>query len=350
MITTLPNAALADALPLLLAHLPLELASSSSRQHLPIAARSLLPFVRGLFELRLDAEADQVDLHQLVTRPEEWRAFNHFIAHHAPAHPSWQQLDRFMRACLDQASPLHEQIRSIWLELDGDLMAQGVAAPSVFAGFKRNQHLHATQTETLRVLLPHLQPSTLTQIDAVKRAADAAGVWVSHYGAMLARPQAAVRVNIHSLAHAKMAGFARALGWSGDAAAFEALIGWTRELGDIHVLALDVGDQVQSQIGIEVFFRVADNTIPRWRALLAILVARGLCAPDKAAALLKWQKLITPTTIDTQWVDWLIVENLLTRPDAFSALHCSLHHAKLTLTPHGVKAKAYLWFESKWLA
>lgn len=349
MIPLLESASLADALPLLLAQLPRAVAAEANRQPLWTAARALLPLVRGGFELRLTEGDQQVDIHQLIMKPEEREALIEYIERRAFEHPAWSHLYAFTKAWTDKRDLLHDGVNSVWLELDGDLLATGAVVPSVFAGFVYGSQRRAAQRETLRLLLPMLDPAVTARIEALADAASVHGGWVSHVGAMLARAGSAVRVNVHHLPLDAAADFLQSVNWSGDFNALASMLSWLDELGDTRVLTLDVGERVYPQIGIEVSFRAEDNTIPRWKTLLDSLTERGLCATEKAAALPAWQQFVTPATAPVDWVDWLIVENLLERPNELCAISCLLHHVKVTLTPNGIAAKGYLLFQTKWM-
>ncbi|HEY0510330.1 MAG TPA: hypothetical protein VGH73_00400 [Thermoanaerobaculia bacterium] len=102
-------------------------------------------------------------------------------------------------------------------------------------------------------------------------------------------------------------------------------------------LSLDIGERISPRVGVEGSFRRLPHREPRWRQLFDLLVARGLCSPEKRDAVFVWPGH------DSFW----------TAPEAWPAgaarlnLFCvrSLSHVKLVCSPgREPEAKVYLLF------
>jgi hypothetical protein len=102
-------------------------------------------------------------------------------------------------------------------------------------------------------------------------------------------------------------------------------------------LSFDVTEEILPRIGLEGSFPRQPRREPRWEGLLARLVERGLCSPEKRDALFAWPGYDTFWTAAERWP----VDELGPRGSCIRALS----HVKVVCRPdRDPEAKAYLVF------
>lgn len=339
-------------------------------------AGNLAPILRGGFECRLGANAPQVDLQQCIVREEsELALLRELAGRHggrhrhrtAPtpavdlgsAHLSWSRLNDF----LDEWQSSLESIFEIWLEFDTPSPgspapgppASSLPLPAIFFGLPQEASpaidSYEIAAESLDLLLGREGWREWQENIYPCFAACSDRVFVSHIGAMLSRNFPALRVNVKRLQPDGLVPYLQELGWQGETQEVEALMAELFALCDRITVCLDVGDKVYPQIGLECIFVEQPQNEPRWRIFLDYLVERGLCYPKKREALLDWPGQSNPVNSPAPWPRDLIAASLLQPRDRFTIFDRRLSHIKISWRSQQspLEAKAYLWFEHRWL-
>jgi hypothetical protein len=327
MSARLPEARLADSLALVLPALPEQLVPAEAVAGLTALAKTLPPVHVAGFECRL-AEGDaSVDLQQAVfERDGHPAAMARWLAAAESLSPAWE---RVRRICSDWPAGVKE----LWLEFDPE--------PSVFA-------VLAHDTDARDVLPALVDGASDPVLNRCVEAAPAPAR-VSHLGAMLGRPGAALRIHVSDVPLDSLERFLRDAGWPGDAPRAAELARLLLDHGDQVVLCFDVlYGEMLPRLGLECFF-FQQGVDPRWSPLLARLVDLGVCAPEKAGALRRWPGVVTPLDPPAPWPDDLVVASLAQPEDVFGVVERRLSHVKLTVAPNAqVSAKAYFGFGHVW--
>ena len=315
-----------------------------------VRLRTIGPVRLGVFglELRLAAGADQVDLTfpllaedrdvivNLGQDEEEGRWLRE--------EPLWSRIWQLCCRWADPQTLLGQHVKLLWLELDvtSQTGEGSLPAPGIFVGFPPATTVDADDETWRRIVSEVLslldgrepRPELQERFERCRRALPP-GAFVQYIGLMLARGGDTVRFVFGGLSDADLPGFLAAAGWPGPAADLPDILGdVTRPGGEtLHpgasALQLDVGPAgALPRIGLEY---VLDRTLQveegiRERRFLEHLVERGLCAPEKLAALLK-----LPGRALEVWQDLCLIGHSR-----------QIHHVKLVVGPDGVsEAKAY---------
>ena len=324
----LPEARLADSLALVASALPGELVGPDAVDELTALARTLPPVHVAGFECRLSADDPSVDLQQAVfARDGNGEVMARWLDAAGELSPAWE---RVRRICADWP----EGVTELWLEFDPE--------PSVFAVLAHD----ADASEVFpRLVDADADPMLNRFLEVAERPAR-----VSHLGTMLGRPGAALRIHMGHVPLQTWATFLRDAGWPGDVSRAIELGRVLLDHGDQVVLCFDVlYGELLPRLGLECFFSQRVGLDPRWRPLLDHLVARGWCAPEKAAALLRWPGAVTPLDGRASWPDDLVVTSLARGADELGVVERRVSHVKLTIAPNApVAAKAYFGFGHVW--
>ena len=204
---------------------------------------------------------------------------------------------------------------------------------------------------TLRTLLGDDEAASLEPIVGRLHRECSGRARLSHVGVMLGRSPAALRVQISDLPLRNLRGYLKRIGWAGDVAQVVELARMLLDHGDLMVLCLDVaGGELIPRAGLECFFAQRHGVDPRWPPLLDRLVELGLCAPEKATALLRWPGTTAPIDDGVRWPEDLIVRSLSRSPGELGVIQRRLSHVKLTYAPGApVSAKAYFGYGHLWV-
>jgi hypothetical protein len=166
---------------------------------------------------------------------------------------------------------------------------------------------------------------------------------------MLGRNVAAVRAHVSRLPVEHYSQFLEAIEWPGPAGIPQALAAELAAHCDHIILCVEVGAAAGSNLGLECFFKDGDAVDPRWASCLDFLVARGLCTPEKRAALLAWPGLTRPGLGDAGWPDAWVVDSLIQPHTRFGFVSRRLSHLKVSIDPaSSLRAKAYFGFTHGW--
>ncbi|MGK7905341.1 MAG: hypothetical protein AB4352_28840, partial [Hormoscilla sp.] len=358
-LTKAMNSTLTESLDLLLPNLVPTLVKPDAVLGLKALANNLAPILRGGFECRLSANSPQVDLQQCIVREKrELELLRELIAATdggVSAHPGWSQLQDFLAEWSDPLSLLHNSIPEIWLEFDINNSDVKLPLPAIFFGLPQDVSpavdRYAIATKSLNLLLgSEGWREWQSNLDRCFGACPD-GVFVSHIGVMLSRKAPALRVNVKRLQPEKLIPYLQEIGWPGETQELQALMKQLFSLVDRITVCLDVGKRIYPQIGLECILLNRPQQESRLAILLDHLVEQGLCAPSKGEALLKWPGQTTPVNAKAPWPDRSIAASLLQPRERFTIFDRQLSHIKIVYGREGqLEAKAYLWFEHRWLS
>ena len=264
------------------------------------------------FECRLGEPEASADL--LLTVPRDTPFAAALVRVGAAGDPKSVALARLLTELQQPCSPLGATVDLVALEYDVAGLRSFPAAGVFLRSAAESGHAEAGLL-TRALALASDWHADMPERQGVERilAALPGGAAVRWAGAFPGRKQRAVRLLVRALGD-DGAGFLSRIGWTGDAAAVEAMVSAFRDKGvDNHVLALDVaGGAVQPGLGVELSRPARGGA--GWREALDLLARRGWCLPEKAAALGR-ATLCEP----------------IYSPAGVWEFHCGLHHLKLAV-------------------
>jgi hypothetical protein len=126
------------------------------------------------------------------------------------------------------------------------------------------------------------------------------------------------------------------------------MLDMVQRMGCDFTLCLDVGDVVAPSLACECYYPAGTGQAERWKQMVDLVVAHGLCDAQKGAALLAWPDIVAPQP-GRPWPLDLLAESLTRAQTDFSHFDCRISHIKLGMRPHRpLEAKGYLWFNHRW--
>lgn len=300
------------------------------------------------FECRLGESAAEPDLAVCIgPHPGQVATLAEFAATRGEG-GVWPRLAALAAALQAADAPMY----NCWLEFD--VAGNIVPAPSVFVGARKPHAASAPEAgrampasqawigTTLALLRGEVAlPLALEAHIARVLGALPAGAWMYQAGAMTARAGAPVRLCLRDLPASALPGFLASVGWRGDA---RLVLSRLAGLVDDVRLGLDVGeDGVGSRLGLECYVTGDARLGTRLPALVAALVAHGLCLEANAQALLAWPGLTHERRHAAIWPASLRA----TAPGEGNVFRRWVHHVKLSIAPTGPPtAKAYIGAEN----
>jgi len=322
-----------------------KLVGSDALFGLKALANNLAPILRGGFECRLTANTSQVDLQQCIVRDDIELLREQIITSANMVHPGWSQLSDF----LNEWRTSLKSIPEIWLEFD--INNSSVLIPAIFVGLPQEispaYETYEIAVQSLNLLLPSAWNEWQDNLYRCFVACPD-GVFVSHIGVMLSRKAPALRVNVKRLQAESLIPYLQQLGWQQQSNEVEALMKQLSVLCERITVCLDIGQYISPQIGLECIFLQQHES--RWAIFLDYLVEHGLCEPEKREALLNWPGQSNPVNSLALWPEHLIAASLLKPRECFTVFERRLSHIKVVWQPQRrLEAKAYLWFEHRWL-
>ncbi|MBD2078636.1 hypothetical protein H6G01_01670 [Leptolyngbya sp. FACHB-17] len=332
-----------DYLNVVVPYLPSELVSDSALSNIRALSKVLPPFSLAGFESRLGTAQPVVDL--LVRFPRlKLPLPQAFLAHSA-----WRSLHNLCQAWVQPSSELYDQLQHIWLEFDLDRPPASVPIPCLFLSLSDT----VKDARSLVKLAHRLPEHTISASIAANltRCAHAlpANARIEHLGAMLSRPNQAIRVVVSGIRLQQIPEYLTKIGWHDSTNRLTALISNLLERVDsVAILDLDVGEQILPKIGIECFNR-QPSPHPRQQQFLDYLVGQELCTLEKQAAIAQWTGLSQNIPQNDAAPTNLMWGDLFLRGKAHSIFWRSVSHIKLSYQPEQpLDAKAYLAFGHNW--
>lgn len=283
-------------------------------------ARRLPPVACGGFEFSLVDESAPVDLMQchVLDGPGIGRLVEMIAAHPDAESQPWS----WLRALVTGGC---EGIASVWLEHDA--AAPGDAPPSIFLEFDSLSPPTPDRVRTLLNAMPLADRAAKGAVMDALAAALPAGAHMSHLGAMFARGDTPLRVNIKRVRASALAPYLARVGI--DVPADVA----TRIVADSYraTLCLDVTDRLLPRFGIEFLFSSWPAREEGWRDI-AETVCPGGVSPRQWMALSRWSKTLSPLETGLDWPDPCIIDAITHPQSVSSVIECGPSHIKATFT------------------
>ena len=310
----------------------------------------------ALFECRLGADAPDaaVDFALCVgSAPGEREACARALERTRPAPGTPPaRLAAAMAEWADRSTPLGRVANVIWFEFDLAGRRDDAVCPSPFFAEHRatDEPLASPVAErpTVDLVFGALTgaPLSLRAARMLDRclASLPPGAGIRIFGVWIARAGAAVHLAVHGLPRGAVAGYLRTVGWAGDHAAVAEAEALLTPFADSLALALDVGDGgVRPRVGLELRLARQPTEESRWDGLLARLVERRLCRPERRAAALAWPGVrLAPPALEAPH---LAAQRALLGPRVLPIIRRRINHAKLVVRADGsLEAKAYFGF------
>jgi len=300
-------------------------------------ARRLPPVACGGFEFSLTDPRGPVDLMQFFVFDGRGQV----------------QLRRFLERQLDEGDvaahwlrdhvlPAADRLNGVWVECDAE--AADDAAPSLFVEFQTEIAADAALIDALTEGLPLENREEKRRALAAIQAALPERARISHLGAMLARADAPLRVNIKDTTACQFDRFARAIGLDIDAGPAKQLIAGSYR----STLCIDITDRILPRLGVEFRFSGWPAREQGWRQLAEYATAGPIDA-HRWAALERWDYVLTPADAESAWPDTLMLQELAAQDGRMASIECGPSHIKATFSPlHATTLKAYVGFRPSW--
>lgn len=336
------NYPMEDYLKIITPHLNSELVSPKALSHIHKLTHVLPPFSYGVLESRLGAVESRVDF--------SIRCFDRNIPDRLQSHPLWQPLENFYREWAKPTSYLHRGVTDIWLEFDLDGQSSQLSVPGIFLTLNQKTVSEAISLikPALRLLNYQLSSKLESNLRLCISSLPQSATFI-HFGMMLSRTTKAIRVDVDGISPQQLLDYLVQIGWTHEINTLASLVSIVSDLTDRIILSFDVGDTLQSRIGLECFLQKNPKDEPRWQLFLNYLVERGLCTPAKQIALLAWPGLFQDKSQPDFWFDRSNRGNRLADRQLFSIFGKKISHVKIVYQPDiPLQAKAYLSFAHKY--
>ncbi|KYF74018.1 hypothetical protein BE17_32270 [Sorangium cellulosum] len=269
------------------------------------AARRLPPAVSCTFlECRLGPDAPAVDLGVSVTaaegRPILQAATPADLRLSGEEAAIWGRVQEIARVWADPASPLHDRVPVVSLELDSGEITRGRLMPSVALCLDPSLMKRSSPPDAIGHGLADCAPSLEAGLSVLSsepltpharadlhRCFEAlpAGGRVVHVGFMVGRRPSALKL-FAAMDKDKVLGYLDAIRWPGSFAEAASMIATFGSGPDTFRLELTIGERLLPRVGLEFSSRRGPD--PARRALIGRCVDEGLCTPEKRDALLSW--------------------------------------------------------------
>lgn len=333
---------MADYLRVVSPHLSESLVPPAALSLIQSLAQSLPCASVAGFECRLGSDESQVDF-QLRLPWFSQPMLERFLPEHAT---------RLESLCWKRLSPqpvLQDWIESVIAEFD---MNCGFSRmPSLFMTLNERAN-RSDADEFIRtaaeVLDLGMAPAARLNIHRCANALPS-GAFISHFGLMFSRPEAALRINLRGICPKDFSIYLEQLGWEDPTDAFRPLVSSLSPFVDYILLSLDIAPTLRPRVGLECFIEHHLDTEPRWINFLEYLVLNKLCTEAKRQALLTWPGLSQKATAPERWPENIDCIDRMLGPRAISAFWRILNHIKIVYHPGSpLEAKAYLGFGHHW--
>lgn len=326
-------------------HVPAALVTAGAWERVLGAARRLPPAVSCTYlECRLGPDATEVDLGASVTaegRPILQAVTPADLRLSGEEAAIWGRVQELARAWASPASPLHERVPVLWLELDSGELARGRLMPSVLMCVDPSLSKPSVRPDAIGHRLDDCAPSLQVALSALSseplapearadlhRCFEALpeGGRVVHVGFMGARRPTVMKL-FAAMEREQVLSYLDAVRWPGSLAEAASLIATFGGGPDTFRVDLTIGERLLPRLGLE--FASRGGADPDRLALIDRCVAQGLCTPEKRDALLSWPG---STREELPGYDWPV---RLSRWIDMKIVH---------RPPEPLEAKAYLGF------
>jgi hypothetical protein len=308
-------------------------------------ASELPPVAKGGFEFDLLSPLSSVDVLQCFDVADDgMRALDTYLGQRpATTSATWAYLARLVGDLLNPLRPWHRTVESVWLEIDAERFTPGNWEPSVFLEFSRNA---PPSTEDLIEALSAMPLRDFARkAEAVQEVAEllSDNAWISHLGAMLAREDTPLRINIKRLCAPACAGLLSRLSIAGDASRVVEIF------DDAYrsTLCIDVTDRILPRAGAEYQFTSPPARELGWRSLAERATQRVM---ERApwSVMEQWNAELTPLSAVDTWPDTMILSDLAGGEDRQLVLQVIPSHIKITYPgDYRIGAKGYVGFQPR---
>lgn len=266
--------------------------------------------------------------------------------------PEWQQVRKLALTWADPHSILYNNVLGLWFEFDTAESSPETPVPCIFIAavpLRINtpediqKCIWLTQT-ALPLLTGQTLSETLEQrvLQAIQQLPE--GASLMNVGAMIARSTNGVRLVITRILPTQVLAYLTSIGWTDKNEGLPLLLEELTQQVSRIVLHINITeDGVDQKIGIECSFSHDQyNLETRWSNFFDYLVKKGVCLPEKRAALLQFPGVEQEDAhydfnLDSYQIAAKIPENNFS-----SALVRYISHIKLVYKPNQpLEAKAY---------
>jgi len=330
------------------------LVSPSVRAHLDQVTAGIAPLGRIALELRLGADAGDVDLHQFISGEADAAILKRYLSRDDHALPQGGQTRAFLRAWANDAEGLRADLDHVFLEWDHPSLDHD-RAPAIFVPVQRSHERGALGMRRRALVVRHVDQLRLGGPRLAEQLLDifagaSPDLSISYLGFMLGRSVQAVRINLRGIRPAGLADVLDRLGWPGDHSAWQPYFSALVERADTVTVALDFAPDLQPTIGFEAVLDGLPGLEPRWPQLLDHFVERGVCAAAKGAALKQVSHRLYPERPGQLWPASWLAAAAMAPADCVPWFESRLSHVKLSIAGDGsASAKAYVSAQHFWL-
>jgi len=317
-------------------------------------ARRLPPSADFGFECRLSDDDDAVDLLARLVPDDGTRAAYaganaaSYVAPELLRNGAWRRLQAFCARWAAPDDPLHDEIRDMWIELDRAELDGRAVTPCLFVQPRNETAAQGPITRALSALL-HGRHDEMELPAAARRcfAAAPGRANVAQAGVMISRPRCPIRLFIQTEA-SSVSAFLSDVGWPGPFSQLDHFLSEIAPFAARFAIDLDVSETISPRIGFECFFQDGASSQQRFAALVERLIALGLCAPGKGAALMRWKGAIDPASTTAPWPSNL--QRAAQRLGWRSVFLRRVNHLKIVYSDGALPmAKAYFGLTHRWL-
>lgn len=308
-------------------------------------ASELPPVAKGGFEFDLLSPLSSVDILQCFDVADDgMRALDTYLRRRpATTGATWAYLAKLVRNLQNPQRPWQRAVESIWLEIDAEGFTPGDWEPSVFLEFSRNAP-PSTQ-DLIEALSAMPLRDFARKAEAVQEIAEllSDNAWISHLGAMLAREDTPLRINIKRLRAPACASLLSRLSIAGDASRLVEIF------DDAYrsTLCIDVTDRILSRAGAEYQFTSPPARELGWKSLAERATQRAL-ARTPWSVMEQWNAELTPLSAVDTWPDTMILSDLAGGEDRQLVLQVIPSHIKITDPGDDrIGAKGYVGFQPR---
>lgn len=266
--------------------------------------------------------------------------------------PEWQQVRKLALEWADPHSILYNNVLGLWFEFDTTESSPETPVPCMFIAAvplsmntpeDRQKCMWLTQTA-----LPLLTGQTLSEkleqrvFQAIQQLPE--GASLMNVGAMIARSTNGVRLIITRIQPTQVLSYLSSIGWTDKNEDLPQLLEELTQQVSRIVLHINITeDGVDEKIGIECSFSHDQyNLETRWTNFFDYLVKKGVCLPEKRAALLQFPGVEQEDTSYDFNLDSYQIAAKIPETNYSSALVRYISHIKLVYKPNQpLEAKAY---------
>jgi len=265
----------------------------------------------------------------------------------------WQHIGKFVNAWANPNSVVNKRILSLWFEFDTSDELSKVPIPSIFLHTKP---LRADSLDDFnkcksitRDIIPILTGKSVPKkveecfLKCLKNLPE--GALLLDVGLMLSRPETdMLRLVLNRMKPDQIIPYLKKIGWTDENNRLFKLIEELKKYVTRIVLQINIGEKVDSKIGIECrFFPDLYNKETGWIDFLDYLAEKGLCIQKKRSAFLQFPNSLHDRTNQEFSIDSYMPSVKFQEKPRANALVGYISHVKINYKPNTpLEAKGYL--------